>query len=652
MTIALITIAVITGIGAIAAGIWFWRKKKASRSQSPQQTKAPTRETASTPAPTKQAEQPETERAEQPETEKDNEEFAPSGRKSVFQGKEKPCDKLFGSIGTTLLQPDKKIKLEEIWWANKEEKKEKEGWYNFNIAHFLSSMAFDDHDWMILTNIKTPDPKLYGDRSLKMFKLLRKFKNENKDKTLSFDKLYDKGVKNIKKDIIEEVSFSEGKSELTFFTAATIRKSSEGIPSKVCEEEYFPADIKEGVKNYLEKEEEKGKVLKQEVEQEEEVEQEVEVAQEEEVEEDEDEGVGEGEDKGIPVAPPEIPDAPAEGELDAEGPSKTESINFENSSSRCSPGQINDIVEGMQALRGKGELAWPLFSVWDCNSFHTSGYLMGKYAFDCAESPQDKTLIVVNIDQHSDAGSSSQKYVSSDRWGTPLIKQYGKGVYVSLSCAGMKEDDIACESHVWYKDEEKGIQYIKVETPRKRNFLDAKKQKATTESWILKKHLDGLVGGEKKNAEEAMTKHWKALLGLIEPEESEEPKHFDYVFLTIDRDCMKNNFTQWGDGKSILENYKHVNNVAGAVLETLTKNGAKLVGFDVTGLPEDGEYVASEPCCIDRTTMDKLGDKADIDKHAEAVKEIKESKQEEVKKVKDELAAYYNTFKKFLPEDE
>jgi hypothetical protein len=587
------------------------------------------------------------------EKEPENKEGGASGAINAYLVVDKPVDKLFGSIGTALLHFYQGIKLEEIWWANKEEKKEKEGWYNFNIAHFLSSMVSDDFDWMILANIKTPDPKLYGDRSMKMFKLLRKFRKENKNKTVSFENIYDINTKKIKENTLEEVKISKEKKELTFFTTATTLNSPGDIPSEECDKPYFPEDIKKGVKNYLEEEKEKKEKKKKEKKK---GGQPVGIP---EAPPPKSNGIPEapplmpmGEsdvpvapplmpmgESDVPVAPPLMPmgesDAPVPpppmsmGIPDADEPSKTESIAFKNVSSRCSHGQINAIVKEMQELQREGELDWPVFSVWDCNCFHTSGYLMGKYAFDCADSLQNKTLIVVNIDQHSDAGRESQKFVSSDKWGVPLIKQYekyGKGVYVSLSSAGKKEDDIAVESHVWYMDKEKGIQYIKVEKPIGQKekalaaLIQAKEKKATTESWILKKHLDDLGAGKNKDAENAMTKHWQALLEII----GSKHKHFDYVFLSIDRDCMKKNFTQWGDNKSILENYNHVNEVADAVLSTLIvdKKKTKLVGFDVTGLPEGnmeyfgkGEY---NPCF----TRPEAGDPKEIEPEENDLKSV------------------------------
>ena len=110
---------------------------------------------------------------------------------------------------------------------------------------------------------------------------------------------------------------------------------------------------------------------------------------------------------------------------------------------------------------------------------------MGKYAFDSAGSSANKTLIVVNIDQHSDAGTASQKYVASDSWGIPLIKNYGKGVYVSLSTCGIskteKEDAVAVESRV-----------------------SSKSAYSVKESPIFKKDLIDIN-------ENAMKKHWLAL---------------------------------------------------------------------------------------------------------------------------------------------
>ena len=426
-------------------------------------------------------------------------------------------DKMFGCIGTTLLQSVHDPKSSDA-----------QG-YLFNTVHFLSTMAFGDLDWNLLLNTGEPDPKVYGDRPLRLFRL-KLPRILPKHLPQSFDERFEY----VRKNLEPVKPFSKKKLPL-FFTSA-LKKDPDKASDKVPTSYDIPAGIR---------------------------------------------GLG-------------------------------------NFSSRCSPVDVQGVVDYMRDPNLKKTLGWPLFSVWDCNCFHTSGYLMGKYAFDCAPSAKNKTIIVVNIDQHSDAGSVKQNYVSSDQWGYPLIKAFGRGAYVSLSTCAQDPgpETTVVESHVnQYKHG--SFQGAKVSPfPRRSTSI---------EQWIQKKHLDGLISKEEEKRQEsleAISDHWKALLALLG-----SPAGFDYVFLTIDRDCMKDNFTQWGDGKSILNDYKHVDAVANAVLKTLTTNKkTKLVGFDVTGLPENCEYLKCNPCTKSRKALN-------IDKVLSSVSK--------------ELSTYYETFKKY-----
>ena len=424
-------------------------------------------------------------------------------------------DKMFGCIGTALLQNVHDPKTSDA-----------QG-YLFNTVHFLSTMAFGDLDWNLLLNTGEPDPKAYGDRPLRLFRL-KLPRMLPKHLPQSFDERFEY----VRKNLEPVKPFSKKKLPL-FFTSA-LKKDPDNASDKVPASYDIPAGIR---------------------------------------------GLG-------------------------------------NFSSRCSPVDVQGVVDYMRDPNLRKTLSWPLFSVWDCNCFHTSGYLMGKYAFDCASADKSKTLIVVNIDQHSDAGSLKQNYVSSDQWGYPLIRAFGKGAYVSLSTCGPKPgpETIVVESHV------NKLKHGSFEGKKVSQMGDP-----SIDSWIRKKHLDGLISKEEKTRQqssEALSDHWKALLTLLG-----SPDGFDYVFLTIDRDCMKNNFTQWGDGKSILNDYKQVDAVANAVLETLTAyKKTKLVGFDVTGLPENCEYLKCNPCTKSPKALN-------IGKILNSVSK--------------ELSTYYETFKKY-----
>ena len=53
------------------------------------------------------------------------------------------------------------------------------------------------------------------------------------------------------------------------------------------------------------------------------------------------------------------------------------------------------------------DLGYPAFSVSDCNSFHTTGYLWATYAVRSAYrhgAKQSDSVALLNFDQHADAG--------------------------------------------------------------------------------------------------------------------------------------------------------------------------------------------------------------------------------------------------------
>ena len=79
-------------------------------------------------------------------------------------------------------------------------------------------------------------------------------------------------------------------------------------------------------------------------------------------------------------------------------------------------------------LVNRDDIGFPLFSITDCNSFHTSGYLWGLYAARMIHKHnlRDGAVAVVNFDQHSDRTGPTDPApgvsgVASDRWGEPLV---------------------------------------------------------------------------------------------------------------------------------------------------------------------------------------------------------------------------------------
>ncbi len=252
-----------------------------------------------------------------------------------------------------------------------------------------------------------------------------------------------------------------------------------------------------------------------------------------------------------------------------------------NYSSRATKTETDAIVAYMLDQKIQKRIGWPAFSVWDCNCFHNSGYIMGKYALDTAIAVSrevDPPVLIVNIDQHSDAGSKNQSIVSSDRWGYALAECYPNSSYLSVASAGK---ETAHQIETYYRPGDSAVATLRpLHIPGQNKFTNT--------------HIGHLFTGskqEKKAARDLLKAYWTLLLTKIYPNVEGRPGNFKFVYLTIDRDCMVGNLNQWGDVKAILQNYEQVAILADTILSTLVSTGARVVGFDVTGLPENHELL-------------------------------------------------------------
>lgn len=285
---------------------------------------------------------------------------------------------------------------------------------------------------------------------------------------------------------------------------------------------------------------------------------------------------------GPPAAPPSggppAPPPPPDGIKVLGKKDKKDKANMEkNKSSLVLRDQINEFIQQLADLENP-DLGFPVFSVCDCNSFHTSGYLWGLYAAKKLKK-LDKMpvapIAIVNFDQHDDMGKSKGDCVASDRWGLPLVNSLGKlgyerACYLSVLNGGAKTPPSpACKAffHAAGGTEKCPSIDLKGKTYEKR-FNEA----TFREFWgRVKEYFGAKIG---------------------------------YVFVSVDRDCLENNFTQWGDGG--VPDVAALKKVMSAVLAPLlgsrpideidlrksssnkkdTKTTARLIGFDVTGLPE------------------------------------------------------------------
>jgi len=256
-----------------------------------------------------------------------------------------------------------------------------------------------------------------------------------------------------------------------------------------------------------------------------------------------------------PPAPPPM-EEPADGPVVAVSQSPDEKyIRRANASSRVDRPQMDRFIEG---LINKG-LGFPMFSVCDCNSFHTSGYLWGLYAAKMLEKDGKPKgpVAVINFDQHNDIGSVQYHDVRSDGWGVPLLNRL-----TNLGFGGC---------------------YMSVGVGSERGALATSPRMAGAGCASYASH---------KKA--AFVKLWKKLMESL-------GNTIKYIFISIDRDCLQGNYTQWGDG--YFKNTADLTNHMGKVLESLFEACEEreksivpqFIGFDITGLPEHRKLLSSAP---------------------------------------------------------
>ena len=206
------------------------------------------------------------------------------------------------------------------------------------------------------------------------------------------------------------------------------------------------------------------------------------------------------------------------------------------------------------------DVGFPVFSVSDCNTFHTSGYVWSYYAIKKAVNLHPLKLAVINFDQHWDDGGH-QDVIASDHWGNGVLRElhdlgFG-GLYVVV---GRGSEGGVGHTTTWNK-----------KIPREVLFLSKDKK-------------------NKKDDKEKIV-NWEKFW--------EQYEDINAVFITIDRDCLQNHYTQWGDD-SYFSGWEKLQEVMSDALQPLfdkkRKTKAYLIGVDITGLPEnysiwDGKYI-------------------------------------------------------------
>jgi len=253
----------------------------------------------------------------------------------------------------------------------------------------------------------------------------------------------------------------------------------------------------------------------------------------------------------------------------------------DNKSSAVPKEQMNAFVEG---LVDSEELGFPVYSVCDNNSFHTSGYLWGYYAALMVKKLRldPGPIAVVNFDSHQDAGSADSPIVASDRWGAMLVK--------AISGLGYPACYLSAFNKVNGGDPGQTFAHLLAHPalPPK----ETRKAELNPPKSIIPQRLDEHYEEKMEVIRTEFRSFWAAM-----NEHFGEP--IKYVFFTIDRDVLNDSYTQWGNGK--IRSTRQLIELMKAVLGPLnllrgsSKPQAKLIGFDVTGLPESRDWQAYEP---------------------------------------------------------
>ncbi len=183
------------------------------------------------------------------------------------------------------------------------------------------------------------------------------------------------------------------------------------------------------------------------------------------------------------------------------------------------------------AMRGLG--SFPLFSIVDHNCAHHFTYSLANLAFIKARSQiEGRRRIVINFDRHEDFSNRTPK-IACDSWAKALMDTSKADIYILIiTPSGDGSTPIA-----------------------------VKKGPGTV--------LDTITFSK------SLT--YNSFLGDIFA-----GNHFD-AYITVDRDFMEKSFTVWGDGLFSPEGGR---SCVAQTLEILGRNNVRLVGFDVTGLPQ------------------------------------------------------------------
>lgn len=247
-----------------------------------------------------------------------------------------------------------------------------------------------------------------------------------------------------------------------------------------------------------------------------------------------------------------------------------------NVSSRVPKIKMDEFVDRLS----ESDIGFPVFSLCDCNSFHNSGYLWGLYAVKKAKKEYEEVkakeaVVVINFDQHADAGSSGSSITASDRWGAPLLSTLSTtemgslpGCYLSIFNGNNGRNHVIATERIGTK-----------------SLRPNEKQKDLVKYW-----QGADFPGFWKNCVEDLkndTGEGSLSKGDTRSVVARSSTRI-YVFITVDRDCLKESYTQWPNGPLDTETLLKLMSIVVEPLININIESVQvsLVGFDVTGLPE------------------------------------------------------------------
>jgi len=200
---------------------------------------------------------------------------------------------------------------------------------------------------------------------------------------------------------------------------------------------------------------------------------------------------------------------------------------------------------------------YPLFSIIDTNSAHHLSAPLVERAVRLADPGRlggnpTRAMLVVNFDNHPDYGGDTTSPSTCQNWGCFVSKTVQNVYAYPIADAYVRlgaNDPLANPS--WSRGQ-----------------------------WHLANSGGGMVDIDSTHAS-TLEAQLDTVIGTISPPSRGGPANVD-AYVSLDRDVLKRNFTQYNDGP-----FPAADGIAGVetCLSHLVRTGVHIVGFDICGLP-------------------------------------------------------------------